>query len=362
MKRKLDSIGDVGQLTRRRFVGSSRQDQELWSRGGLSFGFNGFVYGSCDFAWYAEEEWIDPYNGQKSYQKPVIVVEATDCLNTRSWGSAQVQRFHHAYGPFLCGINSIYFLNRGRLPIRPYLEAAAYYATLYHRKLGNDAAYLITDDINDIRRLVVLAAKYGTRSPEFQQEVTRILKNMKQYFDATFTRRPYYSNWIRYLRSRAITMMPNGRFVKDLGPKMQSLTDSSQRYGHIIVGEALTTKYLLIGSNLFDSNKDKFYYLFPLITRAELKQLDATLQNDKEWAIVRKAGFPWEIVTLDDLKGIDDKILKEIHFKFRKANLNLVRKEWNETKEYIRNGLRKGTITLKLANNIVPQQKQQRLV
>ena len=71
------------------------------------------------------------------------------------------------------------------------------------------------------------------------------------------------------------------------------------------------------------------------------------MQSDKEWAILRKANFPWEIITLDDLEGLDGKILNNIQSRFRRANLNLVRKEWNKTKEYIRNGLRRGTITIK---------------
>lgn len=347
MKRKLDSIGDVGELKRRRFPGSSRQDQELWSRGGLSFGFKGVLYGSCDFAWYVDNKWIDPYNGQISSKRPVIAVEATDCLNTRSWGSAQVQRFHHAYGSFLCGINSIYFLNKGRLPIRPYLEAAAYYATLYHRKSGNEAAYLITDDVNDVRQLVVLASNYGVESRGFQEKVGKILGKMRDYFNDTFTQRPYYSNWVRYLRSRAIIRMPNGRFAKDLGPRFRSFTDSSQRYGHIIVGEALTTLYLLIGSNLFDPQEDVFYYIFPLITKAELRRLDATLDRDKEWTIIRKAGFPWKLITLDDLDGVNEGILKAIGEVFREANLNQVRREWNACKKEIREGLRRGTIVIR---------------
>jgi hypothetical protein len=351
VKRMLDSIGDRGLLKRRRFVGTSRLDQELWVNGGLSFGINGFVYGSCDFAWYTEEKWIDPFNKEECDRKPIIVIEATDCLNTKSWGSAQVQRFHHAFGPFLCGINSIYFLNRGELPIRPYLVGAAYYATVHFEKeFGNKAAYLVTDNLKDVKELVYLAADYGICSNQFRHKVSDVLIKMKKYFDKTFTDGPYYSNWIEYLESRAIIRTPTGEFVKDLGPKMASLTDSSVRYGHILVGEALTTEFLLIGSGMFNPAKENFYYFFPLISKSELIQLDDILRKDKEWALIRRAGFPWKVITLEDLEGVDNRIIREINSKFRDANLNLLKGEWEELKNTLRAELKSGNITIKKGN------------
>lgn len=346
VKRMLDQIGDQGNLRRRRFLGTSRLDQELWSNGGLSFGVNGFIYGSCDFAWFAKEEWVDPFNGTKCNEKPYLVVEGTDCLNTRSWGSAQTQRFHHALGPFLCGINSVYFLNRGVFPIRPYLPAAAYYASHYEHQKGNNASYLITDDINDIRDLVVIAGTLGIKSNNFKDKVDEILQKMFSYFNATFRSSHFDSNWEKYLRTRAITKTPEGIWVKDLGPKKNSLTDSSVRYGHIVLGEALTTEYLLIGSGLFNPETQIFYYLFPLMNRSDIVELDNILANDKEWNLVRRAGHPWRIITLDDLEGVDESIRRRINQNFRKANLNTCKTEWENTKEIIREGLRLGKIKI----------------
>ena len=351
----LDGIGDVGSLKRRRYVGSSRLDQELWSNGGLSFGIKGFVYGSCDFAWFAEEEWIDPYNGKKYSKKPYLVVEGTDCLNTRSWGSAQIQRFHHALGPFLCGLNSLYFLNKGRLSIRPYLTGAAYYATLYHQQLGNKASYLVTDSLDDIRDLVKITATSGTDSIDFQKKVKGILQKMIDYFSATFRGRPYNGNWRKYLSSRAITRALSGVWVKDLGPRKFSLTDSSLRYGHILVGEVLTTKYLLIGSEMFNPQSEVFFYLFPLMTRNEIMELDRILANDKEWKLIRKADPSWRVIALDDLEGVDRRIIDLIDRRFRRENLNRCRREWNRTKEEIRNGLKTGTITIRRDNFQAPR-------
>jgi len=346
IKRMLDAIGDQGNLRRRRFLGTSRLDQELWSNGGLSFGLNGFVYGSCDFAWFVNEQWIDPYNQARCNEKPYLVIEGTDCLNTRSWGSAQVQRFHHALGPFLCGINSVYFLNRGTFPIRPYLPASAYFASLHGHQKGNRASYLVTDDINDIRDLVMIMSISGTESRDLESKAGEILKRMISYFDETFRNTSFNSNWEEYLKTRAITKTPQGTWVKDLGPKKASLIDSSVRYGHIVLGEALTTEYLLIGSGMLNPETQIFYYLFPLMDRNDIAELDTILEDDKEWNLVRKAGHPWRIITLDDLEGIDENIRRQINQNFKHANLNQCKNEWEAVKESIRHGLRTGQIII----------------
>lgn len=345
IKRILDDIGDQGTLKRRRFLGSSHQDQELWANGGLSFGFNGFVYGSCDFAWYSEEEWVDSYTNRRCSEKPYLAIEGTDCLNTRSWGSAQIQRFHHAMGPFLCGINSIYYLKRGSHSMRPYLAAAAYYASIYQHSKGNHASYLVTNDIDDIRELVTKIGNSGLESKETKEKIVQILNNMLSYFEQTFTTSPYYSHWEMYLQSRAITKTPQNIWVKDLGPKKESLTDSSVRYGHIVLGEALTSYCLLIGSGMFNPERDIFYYLFPLMQRADIEDLDRTLTNDKEWLLLRNAGYPWKVITLDELQGIDENLKRRITG-FKTANLNQCKREWEEVKGSVREGLRNGRIRI----------------
>jgi len=347
IKRMLDGIGDQGNLKRRRFFGSSRLDQELWSNGGLSFGINGLVYGSCDFAWYADEQWTDPYSGLRCDKKPYLVIEGTDCLNTRSWGNAQIQRFHHALGPFLCGINAVYFLNPGTHSMRPYLPAAAYYASMNQRQRGNRGSYLVTDDINDIRDLVVTMATSGIESSEFEGKVDGILQKMIEYFNRTFRKPTFHSDWEEYLKTRAITKTPQGFWVKDLGPRKRSMTDSSVRYGHIVLGEALTTEYLLMGSGMFDPETQIFYYLFPLMERSDVRDLDSILVSDKEWRLMRRAGHPWKIITLDDLEGVDQSIRRQIDERFKIANLNTCKREWAAVKNSIREGLRSGMITIR---------------
>ena len=51
LKKQLDSIGDVGNLKRRRFIGGSTYDQKLWQDEGLTFGINKIPYGFCHGFW-----------------------------------------------------------------------------------------------------------------------------------------------------------------------------------------------------------------------------------------------------------------------------------------------------------------------
>jgi hypothetical protein len=342
MKLLLDKIGDVKQVKRRRFIGTSRRDQDLWSEGGLSFGLKGVVYGSCDFAWFRDEAWEDPLTHRKCEQRPLLVIEATDCLNTRSWGSAQIQRFHHALGAFLCGINSVYFLNRGEFSMRPYLPAAAYFASRYHGKQAN-AAYMVTNDLTDIQALVHSIGEYGENSKEFHDEVERVLVNMLSYFNETFVKE-YGGDWISYLESREIIRTHDGRWVKDIGARKRNFTDSSQRYGHIVLGEAITTKYLLTGSKMFDPSNDCFYYLLPLLTRTELDGLDKSLAADKEWRLLG-GDSAWKVVTFDEIDRLNESLSEQLK-QFRSRNLNETKKEWESTKQKLRDGLRNGTFTI----------------
>ena len=347
MKKQLDSIGDHGKLKRRRFIGGSKQDQQLWKDGGLTFGINGVSYGSCDFAWYVEKKWKDPFDKKETEQRPVLVVEATDCLNTRSYGSAQIQRFHHGLGSFLCGINSVYYLNKGPEAerLRPYLPGAAYFATQYHRSKGLKAAYLVTTDINDIECLVVLLAQYGENSKQFQQKIDEILGKMLAHFNKVFQSKRYKGNWEKYLESRDIIKCLDGKWVKDIGARKKSFTVGSQRYGHITIGEAMTSTYLLIASRLLNPSANIFYYLFPLMKSKELSDLDEDKKIDKEWHLLRSTNS-WKVITLDELEGVPRPITDLINSTYRSANLNKV-KGWEELKKKIRKGMKNGLIKIK---------------
>ena len=126
----LDTLGhETNGIKLRIFPQSSNEDQKPFSEGGLTFGFEGVSYGSCDAAWYVDEQWVDGLNGKEINKKPVIALEGTDALSRNSAGNALYQRFHHALGGVKNGIVGVYYLKKGNQKIQPDLYGMAYFAS-----------------------------------------------------------------------------------------------------------------------------------------------------------------------------------------------------------------------------------------
>lgn len=315
IKSELSLLGDYKSLKRRVFLGSSNYDQKLWTEGGLTFSYEKKVYGSNDFAWYKDEQWVDPDSGIKCDSKPVIVIEGTHCLNTKSYGTAQIQRFHHAYGPFRNGIISIYYLKEGKHPIRHDLLKAVYNANIVHDYKKNKTAYLVTDSINDIETLLHAIGDFGEYSDETFKVVDKILERMLKLYNNFYERK--YSTYEEYLNSRAIFKYKIG-WIKFLGPKQDSFLDSSIRYGHIVLGEAFVTKYLLRDDKVKELEQFKFF--FPLISKKEISEISDKLTKDKEWVILSN-NDSWKLLSIDEVSFLDKSLKDEIK-KFKNLNLN----------------------------------------
>lgn len=339
IKNELSLLGDYKGLKRRVFLGSSNYDQKLWTEGGLTFSFDKKVYGSNDFAWYKEEKWIDPDSGVMCDAKPVIVIEGTHCLNTKSYGTAQIQRFHHAYGPFRNGVISIYYLKEGKHPIRHDLLKAVYNANIEHKYKENKTAYLVTDSIDDVESILHAIGDFGEDSDEVFEVVDEILEKMENLYNDFYERK--YSYYEEYLNSRAIFKSKSG-WIKYLGPKQDSFLDSSIRYGHIVLGEAFVTKYLLIDEKIEENEKFKFF--FPLITDNEISEINDKLTKDKEWLILSD-NDSWKVISIDNITFSDSDLKAQIK-KFTKLNLNDHRKEWNKVRKRIADSLKKSSFTL----------------
>ena len=338
IKLELSNIGNYKNLKRRGFVGSSNHDQELWDDGGLTFKYGGHVYGSNDFAWYKDEKWTDPGTGKTVNFKPVLVIEGTHCLNTKSYGTAQIQRFHHAYGPFRNGIISIYYLRKGKYQIRHDLLLSAYYANIVHDYKKNKCAYLVTEDIKDIEKLVHLIGDYGEESDKVFEYIDVVLKKMKKGFDDFLGKHKKLKKFEDYLNERAIFKFGGNKWIKFLGTKKESFLDSSIRQGHIVLGEAMVAHYLLLGSKSI-SPDDKYYFYFPLITKDGLKHVKDTLTHDKEFILLSNLDY-WTLLTYDDVE-FDDTTIKSKTLPFRNLNLNDCRKEWNIVRDLISAALKK---------------------
>jgi len=294
IKQELNSIGEIGNLKLRIFPGSSREDQIHWIDGGLCFGKSDLLYGSNDAVWYVEEKWRDPLTNEESNSKPLIAVEGTLALERGSSGNAQYQRFFHALGAVLSGVIGIYYLRKGKDSLRYDLPMAALNAGEMH-----NCDYFITTDLNDVREIVEIVGKHGASSIEYRNLANRIKGEMRAYFTDALNR-IHNGDINDYFRHRSIIKLSNGSNVKYLAGNYRNFTESSQRGGHVILGEFLLAKYFL---------KDRFYFLLPRMTHDDITRLDNS--DKKEWKVIR-ADELGKVITMDEMEGIPDRVKRGI--------------------------------------------------
>lgn len=285
----IDTLGyKHGDIKLRIFPQSSREDQSLFSDGGLTFGFKGVSYGSCDACWYVDEKWVDGFSNKMIDKKPIIAIEGTDALNRNSAGNALYQRFHHALGAVKNGLVGVYYLKKGPSQIQPDLYGMAYYASQVEK--GN---YLVTDDLKVIKGLL---ERYNDKN-SFDAFIKSYLEEMHKIFNTKF-QLFYKGDWKEFAKKRS-TIIKDDYVIKYAGRSRRNFTDGSQRAGHIAVGEMFLTKYYF-----YDK---KFYYLFPKMTQEDLELLDKSKNTDKEWFLLRNEPNVF-IKTIDDIEGVDKKI------------------------------------------------------
>lgn len=315
-------------LKLRIFPQSSRQDQFTFSEGGLTFGKKNVLYGSCDAVWYVDGNWTDGYDDRRINKIPILALEGTDALSRGSSGNAQYQRFHHALGAVRNGVIGIYYFRPGMYKIQEDLYGMAANASLIE-----PGKYLIINDLAWLRKLI---DSYGSR--EFDSLVEGVISEMSSKFNTAFQVR-YGGDWHRFAENRS-SLITESQVIKHAARNYRNFTDSSQRAGHIAVGEMYLTKYLL--------NKPKFIYLMPRLSREEIRKLDSGKSTDKEWFLLRNEPGV-EILTRDEIKGapkkfydlmekLSDKPLKGEYVKMykdaMKICLNQISKnEWSIEKE-----------------------------
>lgn len=276
--------GYHGPLKPRIFPQSSNQDQFLFQDGGLTFSADGVSYGSCDACWFDVDE--------SGKEVPVIALEGTDALNRGSSGNAQYQRFHHALGASKSGIIGIYYLRKGKSKIQEDLFGMAYYASQYEK-----GPYLIIDNLD---YLVELLCTYPNKK-QMSNIINQRLQEMQNAFIGKFTKQ-YNDRWEDFARDRS-TIIFDDLIVKHAARSRRNFTDSSQRAGHIAVGEMYLTKYYFFTK--------RFYYLFPRMTFQDRDYLDKNKSNDKEWFLLRhEPGV--DIKTVDEIDGLPRKVKQSL--------------------------------------------------
>jgi hypothetical protein len=288
IKREIvDVLGShTGDLMLRVFPQSSNDDQKLFENGGLTFSFEGVDYGSCDACWYINDD-------KTGKPKAIIALEGTDALNRNSSGNAQYQRFHHVLGAVKNGIIGVYYLKKGVDKIQEDLYGMAFFAT--QKESGT---YLVINDLSVLKDILLLYHK----TEELKQYINRYMNQMHQTFQRKFAEK-YNNDWNRFAEKRS-TIIKSDHVIKYAGRMKRNFTDSSQRAGHIAVGEMYLTKYYF-----YDK---KFYYLFLKMDLEDLKYLDANKSNDKEWYLLRHEPNV-EIKTMDHIHNLPAKIRQILH-------------------------------------------------
>ena len=314
----------VGNVKLRVFPQSSTEDQKLFEIGGLTFSHNGLSYGSCDAAWYVENE-----TGE---QIPVVALEGTDALNRGSAGNAQYQRFHHALGAVKNGIVGVYYLKSGNSVMQLDLLRMAYVASQ-----NEDGHYIVTQDLAVVKNIFEHIDQHGLDSVETQELLAGLVNHQNEvWLTQRFTY--YNSDWNVFAQKRS-TIINDDHVIKHAARMVRNFTDGSQRAGHIAVGEMYLTKYLFLGKSL--------KYLFARMTREDVALLDQTKARDKEWSLLRnEPGVA--IKTIDDIVNLPGAIrtrllaIKEEPLK----SGSVAEKVYNECLAEIFTGLQNGRFRL----------------
>ncbi len=329
----MDIVGpNVGKLKLREFPESSNYDQIRFSEGGLTFGKDGVLYGSCDAVWYIDnKQFIDIYDGKTIDKTPVVGLEGTDALSRGSSGNAQYQRFHHALGAVKNGLVGIYYLRKGKDIVQPDLYRMAYMASKYEK-----GYYIISQDLYEVKEILKYIDKYGIEAPETISFLENIIeRNNKIWEIDKFSK--YNYDWNIFAEKRS-TIIEDSYIIKYAGRNKRNFTDSSQRAGHIAVGEMYLSKYLFYGK--------KLKYLLPRMSRADVEYLDKYKSDDKEWYLLRHEPDV-EIITIDDLVGVNPIIIQKLltikDSPLKGAELQL----YKECIDYIYSGLKNGTLKIK---------------
>lgn len=307
----------VRDLRLRIFPEGSNDDQRLFTEGGLTFSYEGVDYGSCDAGWfYKKDNKIIPFIG----------LEGTDALNRGSSGNAQFQRFHHALGAVKNGLIGIYYLKRGIDKIQPDLYAMAVSATKHEK-----GYYLIIDDLEDIRPII---DNYDNHDI-VMKHVNIILKKMDAIASNAFNSK-YKGSWKIFADKRS-TIIFSDKIVKYAGRMIRNFTESSQRAGHIAVGEMYLTKYFFYGKRVL--------YLMPKMTSKDILYLDEHKMSDKEWYLLRHEPNV-EMKSMDDLIGLPTEVRKRLMLIRLEPIKGWVKEEYNACIKIIVEGLKKGTIKI----------------
>lgn len=284
-----DVVGEPGDSKLRIFQQTSNFDHKDINEGGLTFNYKNLTYGSCDAMWYVEDSFHYIGLNKDLDIKPIVALEGTDCLSRGSNGNAQYQRFHHALGAVKNNVLGVYYLKQGESKVQEDLFYMAYQASKIEK-----GTYLILQDLNIVKEILEL-----NNEPKLQKIlIQKQLENMKEIWNRKF-KEQYKNSWDVFAQKRSTVIFPSS-IIKVTGRNFRNFTESSQRAGHIAVGEMYLSKYFF--------PEKKLYYVFPRMSLEEKNKLDSN-KNNKEWSLLRREENV-EIITRDEIIGLDTEMIE----------------------------------------------------
>lgn len=305
-------IGDVNDLKLRVFD-SAHDDNRLWSEGGLTFQYNGMVYGSNDGGWYFDEPWI--VNGKElAEHTPVVIVEGTFGPETGNTGSAQYARFSHCVGAALNGVLAIYFIPHNavyRGQTVQWRYQLVYGCIGASKILPGNILMIDAYKLDDLKEIIKIFSKRNEneRVEIINYHLEKLIKYAKSKFNPKSEEELRNKilndkrNFYLFLDEEKVgkICMYNVIGFSDINFRTgQKFKRASYRNAHIRVGESLLHNYWL---------KKDFYIIYLRWDHNDVKEIDKL--NSKEWKIIRERD-DINIITLDDLEFQENKLEREL--------------------------------------------------
>jgi hypothetical protein len=185
---------------------------------------------------------------------------------------------------------------------------------------------VVTDDLAEVKNLL----KAGNKI-ESLKEIARPLINRSAAIFQEYLQKAFGS--IEKFAAGRSTVLFDGYLVKHAGRMVRNFTESSQRAGHIAVGEMYLTKYLIPGR--------RFYYLFPRMTSGEIGSLDTRKADDKEWSLLRSEENVC-IIGRDEVSGLNSQLMRDLKALSGVPLKGKPLKQYNHLAREIEAGLRLG--------------------
>ena len=321
-----------------RVFDESSEDNLLFENGGLTFLSKNkkYKFGSNDAAWIYDD-------------KPLVVVEGTFGTERGQFGDGQLNRFSHSLGiavndsigvtivPFLGESYSGQGVNIDNIDIKVRIKYAKIHKGFLLGALDvnkkENGNFLVIDayDVKSIKDLVIesFKKKLGIKNC-LEIKIKNILNKMKDEIEDF----KFAENSNQFLKKLyGVSGKEISSFSRYYSHNLASLTDSSKRDGHGLLGKCLLESYLC--------GDQDYFAIFIRLSKKDFKYLSNT--NQKEFTFINGHKYINNL-NFDDLEFKDQK-LKDKVISINK--INIFQNRQNELFKLLKREFEKGNIRIK---------------